>query len=188
MDGKSSPRTVELHPDKTRIVNETDDPNGFDFLGYTFKKGMRFVRKKSRMAMRDKISGKRRKKVTKECLMGAILDPINLQNAQDAVRRNKGCAGIDGRSIAETEQHWQQHLPEIEAKLRTSTYVPTPLKGMKIAKVGNTYGSRPYNPTGGATNLNGQIRQRVQSAQLRLSCRTQCAAGCANGSLLCSRR
>lgn len=46
---------LELHPDKTRIVNETDNPNGFDFLGYTFKKGMRFVRKKSRMAMRDKI-------------------------------------------------------------------------------------------------------------------------------------
>jgi hypothetical protein len=31
---------LELHPDKTRIVNETDDPNGFDFLGYTFKKGI----------------------------------------------------------------------------------------------------------------------------------------------------
>ena len=46
---------LELHPDKTRIVNETDDPNGFDFLGYTFKKGMRFVRKKIRMAMREKI-------------------------------------------------------------------------------------------------------------------------------------
>ena len=46
---------LELHPEKTRIVNETDDPNGFDFLGYNFKKGMRLVRKKSRVAMRDKI-------------------------------------------------------------------------------------------------------------------------------------
>ncbi len=46
---------LELHPEKTRIVSETDDPNGFDFLGYTFKKGMRFVRKKSLTAMRDKI-------------------------------------------------------------------------------------------------------------------------------------
>jgi group II intron reverse transcriptase/maturase len=84
--------------------------------------------------MQAKVSGKRRKKMAKECLMDAILDPINLQNAQDAVRRNKGCAGIDGRSIAETEQHWQQHLPEIEAKLRTGTYVPTPLMGIKIPK------------------------------------------------------
>ena len=46
---------LELHPEKTKIVNETDDPNGFDFLGYTFKRGMRLVRKKSYMAMRDKI-------------------------------------------------------------------------------------------------------------------------------------
>jgi RNA-directed DNA polymerase len=46
---------LELHPEKTRIVNEMDDPNGFDFLGYNFKKGMRLVRKKSLMAMRDKI-------------------------------------------------------------------------------------------------------------------------------------
>jgi RNA-directed DNA polymerase len=46
---------LELHPEKTRIVNETDDPNGFDFLGYNFKKGMRLVRKKSLTAMRDKI-------------------------------------------------------------------------------------------------------------------------------------
>lgn len=46
---------LELHPEKTRIVNETDDPNGFDFLGYNFRKGMRLVRKKSLAAMRDLI-------------------------------------------------------------------------------------------------------------------------------------
>ena len=72
--------------------------------------------------------------MTEECLMEAILHPVNLQNAQDAVRRNKGCAGIDDRSIAETEQHWQQHRSEIEEKLRTGTYIPTPLLGLKVAK------------------------------------------------------
>lgn len=72
--------------------------------------------------------------MTKECLMEAILQPINLQNAQGAVRRNQGCAGIDGKSIAETEQHWQQHGPEIEVKLRAGSYVPTPLRGIKIPK------------------------------------------------------
>ncbi len=72
--------------------------------------------------------------MTKECLMEAILNPTNLQNARDAVRRNKGCAGIDGRSIAETEEHWQQHLSEIEAKLRMGSYIPTPVMGIKIPK------------------------------------------------------
>ena len=49
---------LELHPEKTRIVNEENDPNGFDFLGYNFRKGMRLVRKKSLTAMRDKIRQK----------------------------------------------------------------------------------------------------------------------------------
>jgi hypothetical protein len=81
-----------------------------------------------------KVSGKRRKEVTKECLMEAILHPANLQTAIEAVRRNKGCAGIDGKSIAETERYWQQHWPTIEAKLRSGTYVPTPLMGIKYLK------------------------------------------------------
>jgi RNA-directed DNA polymerase len=55
--------------------------------------------------MQAKVSRKRRKEMTEECLMDAILNPLNLQYAQEAVRRNKGCAGIDGKSIAETEQH-----------------------------------------------------------------------------------
>ncbi len=46
---------LELHPEKTRIVDEMEDPDGFDFLGYNFKKGMRLVRRKSLTAMRDKI-------------------------------------------------------------------------------------------------------------------------------------
>jgi len=74
--------------------------------------------------------------MAEECLMEAILHPVNLQQAQDAVRRNKGCAGIDDRSIAETEQHWQQHRPEIERKLRAGRYIPTPLLGQRIAKTG----------------------------------------------------
>jgi hypothetical protein len=47
--------------------------------------------------MQAKVSGKRRKKMAKESLMDAILHPTNLQNAQDAVRRNKGCAGITAK-------------------------------------------------------------------------------------------
>ena len=73
--------------------------------------------------------------MAEECLMEAILHPDNLQKAQEAVRGNKGCAGIDDRSIAVTEQHLQQHWPEIEEKLRTGAYIPTPLLGLKVAKV-----------------------------------------------------
>jgi len=72
--------------------------------------------------------------MTEELLMDAMFNWLNLQEALDAVKRNKGAAGIDGRSIAETEQHLQQHWEQIEAKLRAGTYVPSPVKGVKIPK------------------------------------------------------
>lgn len=43
---------LKLNPEKTRIVHETE---GFDFLGYTFRKGMRFPRKKSLGKIKDKV-------------------------------------------------------------------------------------------------------------------------------------
>jgi RNA-directed DNA polymerase len=45
---------LELHPDKTRIVHH-NDPGGFQFLGYRFEKGRRFVRKESLKKLKDKI-------------------------------------------------------------------------------------------------------------------------------------
>jgi hypothetical protein len=37
--------------------------------------------------------------------MDDLFNGLNLQEATDAVKRNKGAAGIDGRSIAETPAH-----------------------------------------------------------------------------------
>jgi len=47
-----------LHPDKTRVVNCVEKGQGFDFLGYQFEAGRRWVRPKSRKALRDKIREK----------------------------------------------------------------------------------------------------------------------------------
>jgi len=84
--------------------------------------------------MRAKVGGKRRKKMEKENLMDAMFNWLNMQEAFDAVKRNKGAAGIDGRGIAETELHLQRHWDGIEAKLRTGTYIPSPVRGVKIPK------------------------------------------------------
>lgn len=72
--------------------------------------------------------------MTTECTMAAIFNWLNLQEATDAVKRNKGAAGIDGKSIAETEQHMAEHGAQIEAKLMAGTYVPSPVKRVKIPK------------------------------------------------------
>ena len=49
---------LRLHPEKTRIVDSSQGGYGFAFLGYRFARGRRHVRRKSRMALRDKIRQK----------------------------------------------------------------------------------------------------------------------------------
>lgn len=49
---------LTLHPDKTRIANCRKKGNGFEFLGYRFERGRRYVRKKSL----DKLKGTIRQK------------------------------------------------------------------------------------------------------------------------------
>jgi len=72
--------------------------------------------------------------VTKEVSLEDVLTKGNLTEALDAVKRNKGSAGIDGKDIATTEQHLQRHWPQIEAKLRRGNYSPSPVKGILIPK------------------------------------------------------
>lgn len=72
--------------------------------------------------------------MTEELLMDDIFNWLNLQEATDAVERNKGAAGIDGRNIAETKAHLNVHWPEIDAKLRAGKYVPSPVMGVMIPK------------------------------------------------------
>jgi RNA-directed DNA polymerase len=66
-DAKAALRQIEawvadngltLHPDKTRIGDNLQPGQGFDFLGYRFEAGRRFVRKKSLKAFKDKVRAK----------------------------------------------------------------------------------------------------------------------------------
>jgi RNA-directed DNA polymerase len=49
---------LTLHPEKTRIGDCRQPGQGFDFLGYRFEAGCRFVRQKSLMAFKDKVRAK----------------------------------------------------------------------------------------------------------------------------------
>jgi RNA-directed DNA polymerase len=46
---------LTLHPDKTKVCDSQRPGQGFDFLGYRFEAGMRFVRAKSLKAFKDKL-------------------------------------------------------------------------------------------------------------------------------------
>ena len=46
---------LTLHPDKTRMGDAREPGQGFEFLGYRFEGGCRYVRKKSLQAFKDKV-------------------------------------------------------------------------------------------------------------------------------------
>lgn len=52
---------LSLHPDKTHVGDCRVRGQGFDFLGYRFEAGRRWVRRKSRKALKEKIRSKTRR-------------------------------------------------------------------------------------------------------------------------------
>jgi RNA-directed DNA polymerase len=52
---------LALHPAKTRIANCRKKGNGFEFLGYRFERGRRYVRKKSLDKLKEVIRAKTRR-------------------------------------------------------------------------------------------------------------------------------
>jgi RNA-directed DNA polymerase len=52
---------LHLHPEKTRVGDCRQPGEGFEFLGYRFEAGRRWVRKKSRKALYDRIRAKTRR-------------------------------------------------------------------------------------------------------------------------------
>jgi RNA-directed DNA polymerase len=58
VDAWTTANGLTLHPDKTRIVDSRQSGQGFEFLGYRFEAGRRFVRKKSLRAFKDKVRAK----------------------------------------------------------------------------------------------------------------------------------
>lgn len=52
---------LTLHPEKTHVGDCRIKGQGFEFLGYRFEGGRRFVRRKSRKAIRDRIRAKTRR-------------------------------------------------------------------------------------------------------------------------------
>jgi len=65
---------LTLHPDKTHIGDCRVKGQGFEFLGYRFEAGQRWVRRKSLMALRDKIRAKTKRTVghSMECVIASL--------------------------------------------------------------------------------------------------------------------
>jgi RNA-directed DNA polymerase len=66
---------LTLHPDKTRVGNCLEAGQGFDFLGYRFEAGRRWVRKKSLTALKDKLRSKTGR--TRGVSLKSIIEELN---------------------------------------------------------------------------------------------------------------
>jgi RNA-directed DNA polymerase len=69
-----------------------------------------------------------------ENLMESAVTEENRRRALEAVKRNKGAAGIDRMTTRELESHLQAHWEKIRAKLLNGTYVPSPVRRVEIPK------------------------------------------------------
>lgn len=71
----SDDKGLTLHPDKTHIGNCSQPGQGFEFLGYRFEAGRRWIRRKSIKALRGKIRDKTRR--ARSGSMRFIVDDLN---------------------------------------------------------------------------------------------------------------
>lgn len=69
-----------------------------------------------------------------ESLMEQVVREENLERALQAVKRNRGSAGIDHMKTTELESHLQMHWEWIRAKLLAGSYVPSPVRRVEIPK------------------------------------------------------
>jgi RNA-directed DNA polymerase len=75
-------------------------------------------------------------------LLKQVLSRENLATAWKRVKANKGSAGVDGLSIAQTAEYLKTHWPRIRSELLDGTYRPQAVRRVEIPK-----------PTGGTREL-----------------------------------
>ncbi|MCU0569493.1 MAG: CRISPR-associated endonuclease Cas1 [Oculatellaceae cyanobacterium Prado106] len=73
-----------------------------------------------------------------------FLSAENFEQAWDKVRRNNGCAGSDGETIAHFARHTDRNLEQLRRSLQRGTYQPLPLRSLSIPKKARP--SRPGEP------------------------------------------
>ena len=69
-----------------------------------------------------------------EVELEAILSQENLKRAWAAVKRNDGAAGVDRKTIQDTQVHLKQHWAGIREKILTGNYQPAAVRAVEIPK------------------------------------------------------
>ena len=76
----------------------------------------------------------KRNTVRKENMIAQILSKENMIQAYNQVRKNKGAAGIDGKSVDDLSAYLREHWPFIKHQIESGSYQPAPILGVEIPK------------------------------------------------------
>lgn len=63
-----------------------------------------------------------------------FLSSDNFYSAWEKVRTNRGCAGVDGETIADFERQVDRNLSTLRRQIQTGTYQPLPLRSLQVPK------------------------------------------------------
>jgi len=72
----------------------------------------------------------------RDSLLAQALAAANMDQAWKRVKTNRGSAGVDGRSIAETAEYLKTHWPRIREALLDGSYRPQAVRRVQIPKPG----------------------------------------------------
>ena len=87
-------------------------------------------------AMRDEAWTARREtgSLGRDGLLLQALASVNMEAAWKRVKSNRGSAGVDGLSIAETADYLRTHWPRIRVSLLDGSYRPLPVRRVQLPK------------------------------------------------------
>ncbi len=67
-------------------------------------------------------------------MIALILSKENMTDAYHQVLKNKGAAGMDGRSVNDLSSYLHEHWHSIKHQVETGSYQPNPILGVEISK------------------------------------------------------
>lgn len=96
-------------------------------------------------------------------LIEEILSDENLDMAIERVKKNKGSAGIDKMPVAELDEYFAKHRPEIKTAIMEMRYVPQPVRRVYIPKPNGK-----QRPLGIPTVVDRVIQQAVAQVLMKV--------------------
>jgi RNA-directed DNA polymerase len=71
---------------------------------------------------------------TETITLEQVLSRETMQQAWKSVKANKGAAGVDRKTIEQTQDHLKQHWPDIRRKIESGEYQPSAVRAVSIPK------------------------------------------------------